>query len=288
MNIAEAKKIQIVDYLDVKGLKPAKLYPGAAWYVSPMREEHEASFKVHLGKNVWYDFGTGEGGTLIDLVKILEHCSTREALNYISAKSFSFDPHHFKKPDVSNKIEIVSIRDISSSALIQYLESRTISLRFARKYLREVTFKLYDKQFFALAFRNDKGGFELRNRKFKGCTSPKCFTTIPGRNDQSVNIFEGWSDFLSMCTFYNRQPENATIVLNSLAFLPKVLERLQPDQRINCVLDNDPAGRKATEGILGRFKIVTDYAPLLYPGHTDFNEFLTSINNTKNYNHANL
>ncbi len=277
MNIEEAKKIQIIDYLDVKGLKPAKLYPGAAWYQSPMREEHEPSFKVHLGKNVWYDFGTGDGGNIIDLVKKLEHSvwDTRSALKSLSNQSFSFAPHRFKQPDVPGKIEIVSIRDISGSALVQYLESRAISLRFAKKYTKEVTFSLYGKQFFALAFRNDRGGYELRNRKFKGGTSPKSPTTIPGRNDQSVNLFEGTFDFLSACTFYDKEPENTTIVLNSLAFLPKVLEKLQPDQRINCILDNDPAGKKATEGILARFKIVTDYAPLLYPGHKDFNEMLT-------------
>ena len=285
MNIQEAKKIQIIDYLDVKGLKPAKLYPGAAWYLSPMREEAEPSFKIHLAKNIWYDFGTGEGGTLIDLVKILEHCGTREALKCLSSHSFFFHPQSFKKPDVSNKIEILSVRNLSSDALLQYLQTRQIALRFARKYLREVTFKLYDKQFFALAFRNDKGGFELRNRKFKGCTSPKCFTTIPGRNEKSVNLFEGWSDFLSACTFYDKEPVNTTFVLNSLSFLAKVLERLQSDQRINCILDNDPAGRKATEGILARFKNVTDYAPLLYPGHKDFNEMLTQKSNPCKLSH---
>jgi len=289
MNIQEAKKIQIIDYLDVKGLKPAKLYPGAAWYTSPMREEHEASFKVHLGKNCWYDFGTGEGGNIIDLVKKLEHSvwDTRSALKSLSNQSFSFDPHRFKQPDVPGKIEIVSIRDISGFALVQYLESRAISLRFAKKYTKEVTFSLYGKQFFALAFRNDRGGYELRNRNFKGCCSPKHFTTIPGKNDGAVNIFEGFVDFLSCCTFYNREPANYCIVLNSLAFLPKALDKIHAGTRINIMLDNDPAGKKATEGILARFKNVTDYAPLLYPGHKDFNEFLTSINSTKNYNHAN-
>jgi len=30
------------------------------WYLSPLREEKEASFKVNRKKNVWYDHGIGK------------------------------------------------------------------------------------------------------------------------------------------------------------------------------------------------------------------------------------
>jgi DNA primase len=42
---------------------------------------------------------------------------------------------------------------------------------------------------------------------------------------------------------------------------------------IRLYLDNDPAGRQATTGILKRFTQVKDMARVIYPDHKDFNEF---------------
>ena len=40
----------------------------------PLREEHEPSFKVNTDRNLWYDFGAGNGGNIIALAKEL-YCS---------------------------------------------------------------------------------------------------------------------------------------------------------------------------------------------------------------------
>ncbi|MCS2699157.1 CHC2 zinc finger domain-containing protein [Phocaeicola dorei] len=41
----------------------------SVWYKSPFRTEKEASFKVDLHKELWYDFGLGKGGDIITLAK---------------------------------------------------------------------------------------------------------------------------------------------------------------------------------------------------------------------------
>ena len=41
------------------------------WYKSPFRTEKEASFKVDLHKEVWYDFGLGKGGDIITLAGVI-------------------------------------------------------------------------------------------------------------------------------------------------------------------------------------------------------------------------
>ncbi len=276
MNITEAKRIHIVDYLHVKGINPTKEMLNDAWFLSPLREEHTPSFKVHLGKNVWYDFGTGEGGDVITLVEKMERCDTSAAVRKLSSCFFSFDQHQPEKESpiaIPGKIIITRIQEIKHPALIQYIHSRAISLKFARKFIQEGIFSLYGRQFFALAFCNDHNGYELRNRSFKGSTSPKFITTIPGKND-IINIFEGFMDYLSACTLFGHSPANQTIILNSLAYLPNILATLSIIQRLHIYLDNDPAGRKGTEIILERFANVTDFAPLLYPDHKDFNEML--------------
>jgi len=43
---------------------------------------------------------------------------------------------------------------------------------------------------------------------------------------------------------------------------------------LNLLLDNYPTGRTATYKINKKFREVKDWAPVIYPDHKDFNEFL--------------
>ena len=56
MNIEDVKQISIADYLHSLGYSPVKRQGNSLWYKSPLREEHEASFKVNTDRNLWYDF----------------------------------------------------------------------------------------------------------------------------------------------------------------------------------------------------------------------------------------
>ena len=74
MNIEDVKQIPIADYLHSLGYSPVKQQGNGLWYKSPLREEHEPSFKVNTDRNLWYDFGAGKGGNIIALAKEL-YCS---------------------------------------------------------------------------------------------------------------------------------------------------------------------------------------------------------------------
>ena len=53
-------------------------------YRSPLRADSNASFSVSLDKNLWYDFGTSQGGNVIDLAILLNgNCSVRAALLWL-------------------------------------------------------------------------------------------------------------------------------------------------------------------------------------------------------------
>ena len=95
MTYQEANNINIKDYLESLGILPVvdKLYYGM--YHSPFRQEDTPSFKVDYGVNLWCDFGTGEGGSLIDLVMKQHDCNAYGAISrlehgYYSADTFSF------------------------------------------------------------------------------------------------------------------------------------------------------------------------------------------------------
>ena len=66
--IQAIKHLSIRTYLAEQGLHPTKDNPRYGLYLSPLREEHTPSFKVDYVRNLWYDFGLGEGGSIIDLV----------------------------------------------------------------------------------------------------------------------------------------------------------------------------------------------------------------------------
>ena len=52
MNIQEAKKIRLVDFLGGLGHRPVIQRGNSVWYKSPFRMEKEASFKVDFRKEL--------------------------------------------------------------------------------------------------------------------------------------------------------------------------------------------------------------------------------------------
>ena len=59
-----------------------------------------------------------------------------------------------------------------------------------------------DKPYFAIGFPNMAGGYEVRNRYFKGCVAPKDITHIRQQGGQRCMcyLFEGFMDYLSFLT----------------------------------------------------------------------------------------
>jgi hypothetical protein len=282
MNCTTANKMSIAGFLLSKGINPESYNNKSFLYCSPLRNEQTASFKVDRVKNIWYDFGTGIGGRLIDLVCKLYGVSVPGALLILSGvetptQSFSFDQPQDNTTE--SNLTIKHIQPLQNRALIQYFESRNIPFEIAAKYTTEAYYSITKpdtgeiKKYFAIAFKNDLSGYELRNKYFKGSTTPKTITTIPG-NPEKINVFEGFIDFLSALVHYQQpEPRNTTIVLNSLSHLRHLYEILPNFNQVNLYLDCDQVGRKAAIELISQFPAVNKSA-ILYPQHKDFNEFL--------------
>lgn len=291
MILHEIKQISIRQYLADLGIYPAKDHSHYGMYHSPFREDHDASMKVDYPKNLWIDYGTNEGGTLIDLVMKLENCSLHEAISMLERKytctdvdsyqrsskptsSFSF---HREKSEINSKspepsISILKVQSISNSALIEYLNERRISLSIARIYCREVHYSVNDKPYYAVGFQNDKEGYELRSKYFKGCTS-KDVTSVKQTKNHCV-LFEGFMDYLSFLTIQKQQNAPVdVIVLNSLTNLPKVNSSLTAYKGICTFFDNDQTGEKAVQKLQSIYNNVNDLS-YFYSGYKDLNEYL--------------
>jgi hypothetical protein len=291
MALQEIKQISIRKYLADLGIYPAKDSSRYGMYNSPFREDHNASMKVDYPKNLWMDFGANEGGTLIDLVMRMEHCSLHEAITTLERKyscadagtyqnadtptsNFSF---HRKNADSDLKspkpsMTLLNVQPISNPALIEYLHERLISINIARIHCSEVHYSVNDKPYYAVGFQNDKGGYELRSKYFKGCTS-KDITSLKRNNDHCL-LFEGFMDYLSFLTIKKLQNSPVdVIVLNSLTNLPKVKNTFASYKSISAFLDNDQARKRAVRELESICKDVIDHS-FLYSKYKDLNEYL--------------
>lgn len=281
MNCKQANEMNIAEFLMSKGTNPDRQEGNIFWYCSPLRNEKKPSFKLDRIKNVWYDFGTLTGGRLVDLVCKMYNVDIPGALLILSGakpniqnQSFSFDQLNNEN---ERRAEIKHIQPLQNQALIQYLNSRKINPALASKYCNEAYYKTTasDKQYFSLAFKNNSSGYELRNKYFKGSTSPKDITTIPGKNPLAVNVFEGFMDFLSALTYYNADCSACvTIVLNGVGFIEKFINLLPGYNKINLYLDNDRAGNEAAKRIQELRPESVNRSKIIYPTYKDFNEFL--------------
>lgn len=278
MTIEHAKNIRIEEYLQSCGIAPVKAQGNNLWYLSPFRAENEPSFKVNQSRNEWYDFGTGIGGDIIKLVMELHRTAdVAEALRIIGDKPLPPGSFSFRQQEHFESFEDISVKPLANAALLQFLNERQIPAALAQQYCQEVYYKHNDKPYFAIAFGNESGGYEIRNKYFKGCISPKDVTVI-ANNSQSCVVFEGFVDMLSFLTLCGRKSIDTAkydyLVLNSVAKLAKAIPILSKYETLHAYLDNDTAGQHATAELRKNFgNRLTDHSPH-YREFKDLNDYL--------------
>jgi len=263
----------------ILGLPPAETT--AEYYIrSPFRSEKTPSFKINPKLNTWYDFGEGIGGSNIDLVMKLKDCTAGEAVKILRKGDFPIvsvcgnGNNGSVRKTTQNSVRLHEIKEFGNNkAIADYIcGERKIAHAVAKRWLNEVYYYTGDKHRFGAGFGNDKGGWEIRSKYFKGCVGGKSVTTIRKGNGK-VAIFEGFLDFLSALSFYGiTEPSNDVIVLNTLALCERL--DLSNYEEVRLFLDNDEAGRKASQMLTEKYG-AKDYS-YLYDGYKDFNEMLVA------------
>ncbi|RIV35501.1 DNA primase [Flagellimonas lutimaris] len=277
LDCEKARNIDIVSTLANLGHFPVRKTEKEAWFLSPFRSETQASFKVSLKKNYWIDFGTFEGGSTIDLVMKMENFSVREALERLSGNMGHFSFHRRPIPTKTeckaNPIKITKEMDIEHGALETYLRSRKISATTARKLCKEIHYKICGRKYFALGLQNRSGGWELRNRYWKGSTSPKDVSII-GNSFKKLVITEGMFDML---TLLELMPEigngHDLLILNTTAFVKRMIPKIVEYEDVKLFLDGDGTGLGMTELLLEKCPNSRDMS-FLYEGFKDMNEWM--------------
>ena len=254
---------------------PTRSTEKEAWFLSPFRSETQASFKVSKKLNRWYDHGAGQGGNVIDLICRIQNSSVKEALNYLAQQesSFSFQQQELFEGEESHSIVIRIVRAMTYPALEQYLISRRIPLATAKTFCKEVHYVCRDKKYFALGLVNKSGGWELRNKYFKGSTSPKDLSLIT-HGHPSLAVVEGMFDLLSLIVkFPAIQDTHDLLVLNSISLADKAAPIIDNYKTIDLYLDNDTGGRTVKEKLKNDHPNCKDHSET-YKDFKDLNEWL--------------
>lgn len=276
---AEAREMDIVNFLAELGIQPAKIRGVNFWYFSPFRNEKTPSFKVNRKLNRWYDFGEGCGGNLIDFAIRYNNCTVGEFLNILSGNNFPLHKPEFQNSQFDEAepgIIFIKERPLFSFPLISYLHKRAIPLTIADRFCKEVTytFKSKNKEYYAIGFKNDTNGWELRNGFFKGSIAPKDSTSFQ-RDNNILCVFEGFMDFLSFMTIMpEAKYQYDFIILNGIWLFEGKRDFIEAYQEVWLFFDRDSTGLKRTLYACSLSTVYKDKSEL-YKNHKDLNEYLT-------------
>ncbi|TKB96865.1 CHC2 zinc finger domain-containing protein [Pedobacter cryophilus] len=268
--ITQVKEKSISEYLKSRNVTQdlKRSTSKNSFFNSPFTDDRTASLIVNENKNTFFDYSYQKGGDIIMLVQELERVDFHTAIEKLSGLSLA---QVKTKEETQNDLIIDSISELKNLHLEDYLHyERKINVALCFQYLNEVHFHFSNnpnKKQYAVGFKNDKGGFDLRSSYSKIATAPKWYTTInPGHS--SVSVFEGFMDFLSAVTYWGKQPTNTAIILNGSAMIPFV--DFSPYTECFFFGDNDKGGNKT----IAQMPDKTKDCRYIFKGYGDFNDFL--------------
>jgi hypothetical protein len=279
------EQVTLAGLLAKLGYQPAKPGGRELVYRSMLRKDDRTpSFSVNDALGVWYDHGTGKGGNVIDFgLAYWPDLTFKDVLQKIWEVAqqavpdipFSFQPAGRRRKALKlPHYQVEEVKQTIDNPLIKnYLENRGV-LHLAKSRLQEVYYCVEDekhqrKHFFAAGHQNELGGWEVRNKYFKGCLGKKALTMIEG-DTRRVVLFEGYFDYLSWLHEHPND-EASIIVLNSLSLLEAATKVAIRYSQIDCYFDHDKPGRQATRALLKALPYASDRSAI-YQEHHDYND----------------
>ena len=288
------QEILISQYLANLGIYPVRKSGDELFYHSPLRNDKNASFTVNDARRVWFDHGSGEGGSIIDLVMQLQKTDTRGAIKCLSCINPSTDTStnfHFSDNEIKGKTpkhQITTTKPLDNNlAITMYLQERGIyeaakkSERILEVYYDYINEGGDKKRFFGAGWENESGGFDVRSKYGKVCIKNKGISLV-GSGDK-INVFEGMINFLSAVTYRTVSLKDRNIILNTTSLAEKAIIYIQGlgvSEQINLFCDNDKAGNECTEKFKDAFPHSEDKR-YLFAGFLDYNEKLMNDNSQK-------
>ena len=289
MNCKQFNSVKLEEILVSLGHHPTKQNEKEAWFLNPFYTETQASFKINKNLNYWYLHSEGIGGNNVDFMKKYLNASVKEVLEWAEKQNFSsFQPQNSiqKQNSLKQNYQITEIKELQNENLKDYLQQRGLSTK-VYPLVKEIHFRIDQKNLYAIGFENLSGGWELRNSFYKGSLLKKDISILNFNNEshsqnetgKRIVVFEGFMDalsFVEMKPFY----KGDVLVMNSISLLNRTKEYLKNYSEIHLFLDNDKAGETCKTSILKSFPEAKNHSEI-YALHKDLNDYLQFKNNTE-------
>ncbi|MCH5243148.1 MAG: toprim domain-containing protein [Muribaculaceae bacterium] len=281
---SEVKAMDIVIFLQNLGYNPIKINSRYAMFHVPYRNSNHPTLRINRIENTWLDYSTGRKGNIIELGKLVYQIDNDDEVIRILQDSnlpFSLQSRYLidneGNPTMISKIRV---QELSNKKLLSYLDSRDIDLALAVKYCREIYYSVKWKKYFALAFRNNSGGFEIISPHIKGFIAPRDLTLISlSSSNPYCIVFDNFMDFLSYLTLNKRidftifSDTVDYLILNSVLNVHRSIPILKKYELVACCLSNDEKGEEAVNLIASEHDGVHDLSSV-YEGYKDLNDFI--------------
>jgi len=274
-------QVGLVDLLARLGYRSVRASGKELFYLSMLRDNDTTpSFCVNSSLNVWYDHGTGCGGSVIDFgLAFWPGIPFRQMLAKLweTADKDPADLPKMARPRRIQKLPHYSVETVkaigNTKAINNYLLHRGI-FEAATGLLKEVHYQVEvspgeTKSFFAAGHQNELGGWEVRNKFFKGCLGKKALTLIK-TDERLLCVFEGYFDFLS---WKHEHPKNdaSILVLNTLTLIQAGIKVATYYPKIEIFFDHDKAGTAAAVQWIKALPYTINRAAI-YEGYIDYND----------------
>lgn len=274
IDLNKIKSIPIENFMIEMGFEIKDNTHTGIFFNSPFRSEKTASFSVQRKTNRWKDFGeNGRSGDIIDLAVKLWGTDFKETINRLNCSDYATIKVSLPTIDSEPTFKLKKLNEVvQNKALISYLKSRRVTPIKVAGLVGEIYYEVNGMNYFSLAFKNDSGGYEMRNKYCKNCFGQKDVTTIE-RGYHELTVFEGFMDFLSLECW--KPVKTNVMVLNSCCQAIKAIPVMNKYQKVYLALDNDPTGESTTQIIKENLKVKGVDLRYLYKSYKDINEWLT-------------
>ena len=257
-----AEKLKTIDAETVlNALKlPHKKTGDRFMALATYRDENTESISIQKrgGKWLWKDFGSGKGGSWIDLVMVTKNLNYIEALKWLNyivdiSLEINIEDDKINRTKESFKTKIISISDeISDKNLINYMSRRGISL--IPTWIKQINYNVSrNEQIYknvALAIENIKGGYAVRNEKIKMNIGKSAYSLFSkGNQKELIFVVEGMFDGLTVAEKMKDKTYDLIILSSVQNLSSAVLDIISSYGVVVVGFDNDKAGKYAEDKI---------------------------------------
>lgn len=224
--INNASLLQYFQYLESVGLVKKERETDKDIYYKNLRGEI-----IGVNEDRWFNHGKKIGGKIIKAVQEMQNLEWMDALN----KIIELNQEKINLPEIKPKksLHLVSVNTNKSDYLFSSYNNLNLSKLYSDRFLKSISYNSNGKNFKALGFQNESGGFYTYNEKYNSFSKigNADISIINGSDDnlkKDVVIFENHIEYMAYLQLNNiSNLKESVLILNDKENIEKLAKYLK-------------------------------------------------------------